>query len=348
MMLSKISALAIVPKAKAIFSRHLTKTEYAELMRRRTVTELAQYLKSHPYFKDSLRHMPTIGLHRAQLESMLMQDIFEKYESLLRYDFSQDSFARFFVIECEVEQILDILRLVRLGTEHEYIAKMPAFLQSKLSVDLLKLAKARDFKEVLKALEGTPYHRVLQPIFREDPDLENMPVLERALLIFYYSEVMRLAKGCFSGRELKEVVSLFLQEAELYNIGLIFRIKAFFPSEYNAEQVIELLLPFSYRVPPRRMQQLAACSSLNTLESTFRSFNLDKLYGFPDHKTTQSRELSYMYKRAILLLHFTTSPTAALAAFVFFAKLERSNIINVIEGVRYGLPPEDIDKLLKY
>lgn len=347
-MLSKVSALAVVPKARAMFSRHLTKTEYAELMRRRTVTELAQYLKSHPYFKDSLRHMPTIGLHRAQLESMLMQDIFEKYESLLRYDFARDSFSRFFVIECEVEQILDILRLASIDAEHDYIAKMPAFLQSKLSVDLLKLAKARDFKEVLKALEGTAYHKVLLPIYKNDPNLENLAMLERALLVYYYSEVLRLAKSCFSGTELKEVVSLFLQEAELYNIGLIFRIKAFFPNQYTADEVAELLLPFSYRVPPRRMQQLAAASGLNTLESTFRSFNLDKLYGFPDHNKPQSRELCYMYKRAIRLLHFTTSPSAALAAFVFYAKLERSNIINVIEGVRYGLPPEDIDKLLKY
>ena len=30
------------------------------------------------------------------------------------------------------------------------------------------------------------------------------------------------------------------------------------------------------------------------------------------------------------------------------ANLERSNIINVIEGVRYGLSPEQISAFLKY
>ena len=38
----------------------------------------------------------------------------------------------------------------------------------------------------------------------------------------------------------------------------------------------------------------------------------------------------------------------ALAALLCLANLERSNIINVIEGVRYGLSPEQISAFLKY
>lgn len=347
-MLNKVSALAVVPKARAMLSRRLKPNEYQELMRRRTVTELAQYLKAHSYFKDSLKHMPTLDLHRKQLESMLMRDIFEKYESLLRYDFAKDSFARFFIIEAEVEQILEILRLMSIGAEQDYIGKMPAFLQSKLSVDLMKLAKARDFKEVLKALEFTPYHKVLMPIYLHDPDIKNLPQLEKVMLTYYYGAVKELARKSFNGTELKEVLHLFLQEAELYNIGLLFRAKAFFPDEYTPEELEKLLLPFSYRVSSKRMAVLAGTSNLQALEAAFRSYSLDRLYGFPDKNKASSHELSYMYKKAIRLLHFTTSPSAALAAFMFFAKLERSNIINIIEGVRYGLAPEDIDKLLKY
>ena len=37
-----------------------------------------------------------------------------------------------------------------------------------------------------------------------------------------------------------------------------------------------------------------------------------------------------------------------LAALLCLANLERSNIINVIEGVRYGLSPEQISAFLKY
>ena len=48
------------------------------------------------------------------------------------------------------------------------------------------------------------------------------------------------------------------------------------------------------------------------------------------------------------LLHFSSTPQTVLAALLCLANLERSNIINVIEGVRYGLSPEQISAFLKY
>ena len=37
-----------------------------------------------------------------------------------------------------------------------------------------------------------------------------------------------------------------------------------------------------------------------------------------------------------------------LAALLLLCDIERSNIINIIEGVRYGLSPDDIAAFLKY
>ena len=48
------------------------------------------------------------------------------------------------------------------------------------------------------------------------------------------------------------------------------------------------------------------------------------------------------------LLHFSSTPQTVLAALLCLANLERSNIINIIEGVRYGLSPEQISAFLKY
>ena len=53
-MMESLSALAVVPKAKAIAARRLTKAEYAELMRKHSVLEIVAYLKDHPYFRHSL------------------------------------------------------------------------------------------------------------------------------------------------------------------------------------------------------------------------------------------------------------------------------------------------------
>ena len=49
-MLENLSALAIVPKAKAIAARRLSHGDYLELMRKRSVIEVTAALQSHPYF----------------------------------------------------------------------------------------------------------------------------------------------------------------------------------------------------------------------------------------------------------------------------------------------------------
>ncbi|MBP8855514.1 MAG: V-type ATPase subunit [Oscillospiraceae bacterium] len=345
-MMEKTSALAVVPKARAIFSRRLSRGEYLELMRRRTVTELASYLKTHPYFKDSLKLMPTKDLHRAQLESMLTHDIFIKYHSLLRYDFSKDSFSKYILTEAETTQILEALRLIAVGQHEDYITKMPAYLQSKLSFDLMRLAKANTFKEVMEVLQHTPYYKVLMPIYHEDEHLTNLPALECAMLTYYYQTVLQLIHKTFKGREQEEVSQLFLQEAELYNLSLIFRVKTFFPNEYTPEALYALLLPISYKISARKLKELTSAANTTALDSMFRNLGLPRYFSQLQNGHTAPTEFNPLYGQAISLLHFTTSPAAALAAFMCFAKQERNNIINVIEGVRYGLAPEEIERLL--
>ncbi len=95
-MLENLSALAIVPKAKAIAARRLSHSDYLELMRKRSVIEVTAALQSHPYFKDSLKGLSQTNLHRAQIEEALSKDVYYKYESLMRYSFRKGKFGAYF------------------------------------------------------------------------------------------------------------------------------------------------------------------------------------------------------------------------------------------------------------
>ena len=58
-MLENLSALAIVPKAKAIAARRLSHSDYLELMRKRSVIEVTAALQAHPAFKSCLAGVST-------------------------------------------------------------------------------------------------------------------------------------------------------------------------------------------------------------------------------------------------------------------------------------------------
>lgn len=341
-------ANAILPKARGMYAKRLRLAQYEELMRRRTVPEVAAGLKKHPYFQDSLATLSPTDPHREQIEELLNTDIFYKYQTLARYDFSPESFTDYFIAECEIKEILRVLRLLSAGVVGRYIRQLPPFLEGKIQFDLFALAEAKSFAEVLEVLQRTPYYRSLYQRWVLDPFLTDFLAVESALIAHYYSTVFALAKKYLAGAEVKQVMDLFSQEAENYNVNVILRAKTYFSGVYPAEQIRPMLLPYSYRIPRPKLEELLERGGLDMAVELYREAAHDKKLAPGADNDLGVVSARLLHRHAERLLHLTTSPSAAVAAFVFLAKAERDNVVNVVEGVRYGLPPEKIKELLLY
>ena len=173
-MLENLSALAIVPKAKAIAARRLSHSDYLELMRKRSVIEVTAALQSHPYFKDSMKGLSQTNLHRAQIEEALSKDVYYKYESLMRYSFRKGKFGAYFLMRSEINELLAKLRLLSMGFRHHYIIQVPGFLMPKTSFSLLRLAKAESAQDCLEVVAGTPYAKVLAGVLPAAGDRKSV------------------------------------------------------------------------------------------------------------------------------------------------------------------------------
>lgn len=340
------ASLAIIPKARGMYAKRPQPAEYEELMRRRTVPEVASALKKYPYFGDSLATLSAAEPRREQLEELLNMDIFNKYEALLKYDFSDDSFARYFLAECEVKEIARVLRMLSTGVSGRYIQHMPPFLEGNLRFDLFRLAEARSFADVLEVLRFTPYDKVLRPIWIKDPFLRNYPGAEAALVRFYYDEVFAMADKYLPKQDQKAVKSLFLQEVENFNLGLVLRSKMYFGAAFTPDKIRALLVPYYYRISKRKLQDLIEAPNPEGMVASLIPPKNRRLSGPvtpEEYETIGGQEL---YSLAKSVLHLSVSPSAVLAAFMFLARLERDNVVNIIEGVRYQMAPEKIKALL--
>ena len=340
--------LAIIPKARGMYAKHITMAEYEELMRRRTVPEVSALLKRHPYFKDSLATLSTTDLHRGQLEELLSTDIFQKYEELVHYDFSKDSFSHYFLDESEIREIVKAMHLLSIGLSGAYMKKIPPYLVGKTSIDLYAMGQAKNFQELVEALKYTAYYKAVRACYEDDPDLKDFPMAEAAMLRESYKTTFQLAEKSFSGRERESVNSMFLQEAEIHNLQLIYRVKAFFPKTYTPKEIHQLLLPYRIHVTKQMLNAMVQAPDLPSLMMLFRQSSAVRYTGSANMDDITITSGRVLYHHALRLLRLTSSPSAALAAFISIAKLERDNVINVIEGVRYGLPPEKIRALLWY
>lgn len=90
------SGQAMIAKAHAMYGKRLKSENYHELVRLKSVGDIAAYLKNTPGYADTLANIYPESIHRGQLELLLRKSVFNKYVRLARYDTtSKNSFCFF-------------------------------------------------------------------------------------------------------------------------------------------------------------------------------------------------------------------------------------------------------------
>ena len=162
---SNASGNAVLAKARALYGRRLRAEDYRRLMGCRTMSELAAALKEQPLYSAALADVNPQYARRAQLESLLRQSLYTRYDSLCRYDRSAGSKVyEYFTLCCEVDELTAAMRCLDAGRPGDYLFRLPEFMQQRCCIDLYALAKATGLDGILAAVAGTPWEKVLAPL----------------------------------------------------------------------------------------------------------------------------------------------------------------------------------------
>ena len=168
----RLSGNAVLAKARARDGRRLRADDYRRLMGCRTMTELAAALKEYPpLYADALAEVNPQYARRAQLENLLRQGLYARYDSLCRYDRSAGSKVyEYFTLCCEVDELTAAMRCLDAGRPGDYLFRLPEFMQQRCCIDLYALAKATSLDGILAAVADTPWEKVLEPMKAAKPD----------------------------------------------------------------------------------------------------------------------------------------------------------------------------------
>ena len=79
------SSNAITAKARAMLAEHLKPVDYATMLQRKTVGDIAVFLQGQPLYKESLEGINPKAIHRGQLEVLLRTGVFNRFAKLIRY-----------------------------------------------------------------------------------------------------------------------------------------------------------------------------------------------------------------------------------------------------------------------
>lgn len=338
---------AISTKAKAMYGQRIRAAQYEELVRKKSVSEIAQVLKNETAYGDALKDIREASIHRGQLEHLLRQNLYERLDKLVRYvDGKSKAYFLAALKEIEIEQIMMRVRLILSQDFTHVIGDVPLSLRHYSKLNIEQLMTAQNFEELLAGLTGSPYESILAPFVAAG--LHSFPYTEceSAMQRFYTEYVMNAIQETFKGKTAATLKQMWATRVELDNITKIYRYKKFFHGA--DEEIRSALIECEGCIPRSKLNEMLAAQSAEQFlkllaESPYHLHLDDHEYVYIEYYADQIK-----YHLAKRHMHYDNAAAIVYSAYQLLGEREIENLINIIEGVRYRVTPEEMMTMLIY
>lgn len=342
-MISKSAQNAVAARARAMFGKSLQYEDYQALLACRSVGEVTAYLKANTPYASVLAEVNGAAVHREYLERRLRQYLWNCYASLIRLDLSAGELISGYLIQREeTGELMRLLREMNVGRAVEYILALPPFFARHTHMDLLAVNRAGTMAELVPALEHTAYHAPLYPY--RDRENGTLPLEEMETALYTLLAERLLANIEAADREKRrQLTALCGTELDAQNVTRVLRLKKYFDA--SPGMVRAQLLPPGGVIPPATLERILQAKAAD-IPALFYASPAGRHIP-PAHRAhTVDLPQRAVYFTARHYLHFSTYPTVVLLAFITVMETELIDIVNIIEGIHYRLPSEEIRPLL--
>lgn len=337
------SSGAIPAKARAKYGKRLTPEDYNNLIHCKSVAEVAGYLKTNTYYNEVLSTLSENNVHRGQVELLLRQKLFYDFDELCRYEtLAGNGFSRFIIMRYEINQLIQFLILLNTGKSREYIFSLPSYFDNYTDIKLSQLAGCKDYAAFLETISKTPYYSVLKRFSPRDGKPLNLAAIENSLYRYMYDQLYAAIGKHNPKSERMEIKKLFDLIIDFSNVGKIYRLKKSYGMK--GQQIEEYLLPYG-TVTKEQRETLCGCE-IDEFFSLLRNMHQFKNIVKEGSNDMSRLPMEARYRLCRNKIYFSQSAGVILIAYMFIVGIEISNIVTIIESVRYSIAPEQIEELI--
>lgn len=343
-MLENFSSNAIMAKCRGIYGKSLTKKNYEDLLRQKTVPEVCAYLKNNTAYSGILASVNEFTMRRAQLESLIKREYMRRYLSLLHYTVgANNKFYKYIFTDVEITVLLQVIMALNTGDNQIQVARVPLFLKEYVSYDMQAVVQVKTFQELLMVLKDTGYYKVLKPLLFDNTKV-NYGQCERELKVYSYAKILKTIGKEYKGKRRDDLVRAITTQIDLLNMSLIYRMKVYFMQ--NSDKIKEQLIPYSYRLSARSVDKLLSMENKEEFLSNIKleKYNKKMQGVYFNNVEGYTKRLSYITSRRTMR-NSTYAPTIFYSLLALM-QIEMENVTIIIEGVRYGQTTDEVRSLL--
>lgn len=334
---------AIATKIRAMESRLLKEEDYRRLAEMPNVPQAVAYLKRIPAYETVFGSLDETQLHRGQIERLLIGTLYHDFTKIYRFcDRSQKSVLKLYFSKFEIAVLKRAFRRAfnhgdRTAEEKEFRAAIQHFTE----IPLDKLSEAVTVPEILEALKDTHYYRVLQKL--EQTERTSLFDYEMTLDLYYFSMIWKQKDKLLKGKEQELLTKSLGSKIDLLNMMWIYRAKKYY--QLSEVSTYTLLIPINYRLHDSDIRSMVTAADEKELEDVIR-----KTYYGKKFLELDGQKLESIFNQVIRKIYGEEKRSnpysmAVITSYIFEKERELDKLTTVLEGVRYGLPPEET---LKY
>ena len=193
------------------------------------------------------------------------------------------------------------------------------------------------------ALRDSYFYDVLKRMYPAERRFD-LVTYENALYTVFYQHLFQTVVKRLAPKAREEINDLFVSYIDLKNLVRILRLKRSF--HVSSDYILGALLPFGDIRMRTIVEMVNAGTSEDVLEIAKKSRIKKKLtdaYHIPDELPER-----YVYKKSLHNIRFSVYPPVVALSYFNLVNNEIANIIKIIEGIRYNIPPDNIKEMLIY
>lgn len=325
-----------------VMKRGLLKAEdYDNLISKSSVYEIASYLNNNTGYSSVLNKVNISDVHRGQLERLLRKSREESFVKLTNFISGNDKrFINLYVMQSETRLIKSALR--RIAGKDIVKVNTDASLnhEGKYSFDAEKLMKAENIRAFKEAIADAPFYDLIEPFLTENPDAFKIEML----LDEYFFKTQWKAIGKLIGKADKVTVErAFGSNIDMINIMWILRAKKYL--NLSNELIIAHIIPVHYRLKKDKIFEMIYAPDGETAQKILQD-TAYKHITFESEFPMENIQRETMVRILKSLARSHPFSILSVVCYIYMKDIEISNIIAVVESIRYNVNKDEIKKYL--
>lgn len=335
MYISALKYPSINTKLSGMYSKMITKDQFEELIKQSTTKQAIALLKSYSDDYKNLEDNPKRIKLNKTLDDILIKDIKKIYRLLGKKD---KDFFRDFITIYEIKCIKIIFRRLISNNHINESANEIENWTSKIFRNIEGIEKINNYDSFLAILQNTPYYSIFS---KYSLDIDNTKIfeIENKLDKLYFEKMIELSK-----KNSKEVFDIIGKIIDLNNIIWIYRIKRNY--KFSESQISSIIIKRTYLLKKQELNKLIEANSENEIVESLNSTYYSKSINFNNLCDLEQEVDKYIYRICKKYFRKNIFNITSIYAYIIMLEKQNNDLINVIEGIRYNLDYNELQKKL--